>query len=166
MNDETNSPQGPGGAIALAAFAAAQAALVSANLAYEAARTTCQQKMLERDAALATWQAALGILGAVTELGTAGEAAAIVSAGFGVRTGRTPTADLPAPTNMRAETNGTPGHTTVSCDPLATAKSCIVQKTTNPDAEDGWRRWRRRPRRNARPTGSRRAAAPGIGWPT
>jgi hypothetical protein len=39
---------------------------------------------------------------------------------------------------VRAETNGSPGHTIVAWDPLPGAKSYQVQKTIEPDAQGGW----------------------------
>ena len=78
------------------------------------------------------------MLASVTEVATDGNAEYMESAGFDVVSDRTPPQDLPAPSNVRAQTNGRPGHTIISCDPVAGAKSYIVQKSNDPDAEEGW----------------------------
>lgn len=134
----TNNPNVPGNAAVLADFSTAQADLIAANAAYEAARQTCKQLMTARNSARAAWMAKGNALGAFTEVATGGDAEGIESAGFDVASGRTPTPLLDAPTNVRAETNGEAGHTVVSCDPLPTAKSYVVQKSNDPDAEEGW----------------------------
>ncbi len=134
----TNNPNVPGNAAALGEFVTAQADLIAANAAYEAARQTCKEKHTARQTARAAWLGKANLLGGVTEVATEGNAEFIESAGFDVVAGRTPTQELTAPINVRAETNGRPGHTIISCEPLYGAKSYIVQKSTAPDAEDGW----------------------------
>lgn len=134
----TNNPLVPGNTDEVTALNTAQVALVAANEAYQAARQTCKQAMATRDAALETMVNKLNALAGVTEAITDGDEVAILSAGFDVVAPRTPSQPLDAPTNVRAETNQKPGHTTVSCDPLYGAVSYLVQKTTDPNAEEGW----------------------------
>lgn len=134
----TNNPLVPGNTDESADLTTAQAALVAANNAYEAARTACKQALSARNNAVTAWLVKVYALAGVTEAITEGDETAILSAGFDVVSPRTPTQPLEAPTNVRAETNGTPGHTIVSCDPLPGAKSYLVQKTTDPEAEEGW----------------------------
>ena len=134
----TNNPLVVGNADEIAALTTAQAALVAANNAYEAAQTACKQAMSTRKAATAAWLTAVNALAGVTEAITQGDETAILSAGFDVVAPRTPTQPLEAPNNVRADTNGEPGHTIVSCDPLPGAKSYLVQKSDAPDAEDKW----------------------------
>ena len=138
ISASSGNPNVVGNANAVADLTTAQTALSAAVAAYEAAKTACKEGMADRDAAVATWIAKVNALAGVTEALTDGDAAKILSAGFDVRAARTPTQPLAGPTNVRAETNGEPGHTTVSCDPLPGAKSYLVQKSTDPDAEDGW----------------------------
>lgn len=138
LGKSTNNPSVPGNADEVADLAAALAALISANGAYEAARQTCKQMMANRETALATAVAKVGALASITELVTEGNAAFILSAGFDVRAEPTPVPELSAPINVRAETNGTPGHTYVSCNPLTDAKGYLVQKCPDPLTEAGW----------------------------
>ena len=134
----TSNPLVPGNADEIAALTTTQAALVAANNACEAARTACKQAMSSRKDAAAAWLVSVNALAGVTEAITGGNETAIFSAGFDVVSPRTPTQPLDAPLNVRAETNGEPGHTIVSCDPLPGAKSYLVQKSDDPDAEDHW----------------------------
>jgi len=138
ITKSTNNPLVPGNTEGVADLNTAQTALVAANAAYEAARQTCKQRMADREAATAAWTAKVNALAGVTEAITEGNEVAILSAGFDVVAPRTPPQPLAAPVNVRAETNGEPGHTIVSCDPLEGAKSYLVQKTTDPDAAEGW----------------------------
>lgn len=134
----TTNPNVPGNEEALAAFAEAQEELIRANAEEMAARGTLAAKMTARDDAVSNWMARLNGLGAFTASATAGDAAKIQSAGFSVRSERTPTQMLPAPMGLRARTNGKPGHTQLSWPPLHGAKSYNVQKCADPMTEEGW----------------------------
>lgn len=138
ISASSGNPNVVGNADAVADLVAAQTAMAAAVAAYEAAKTACKEAMADRAAAVAAWIAKVNALAGVTEALTDGDKAKILSAGFDVRAPRTPSQLLEAPTNVRATTNGEPGHTTVSCDPLHGAKSYVVQKSTDPDAEEGW----------------------------
>lgn len=133
-----NNPLVPGNADEVAALTTATQALVATNDAYIAAQQSCKEAMAARKAALETAINKANGLAGVTDAITEGDAVAILSAGFDIVAPRTPTQPLGAPINVRAETNGKPGHTIVSCDPLPGAVSYLVQKTTDPDAASGW----------------------------
>lgn len=138
LSNSTNNPLVPGNADEVADLNTALTALVAANAAYEDARTACREALSERDAALATCVTKLFALAGVTEAITEGDETAILSAGFDVVAPRTPTQPLEAPQSVKAETNGSPGHTVVTWEPLPGAKSYQVQKTIDPDAQGGW----------------------------
>lgn len=138
ITKSTSNPLVPGNTDEVADMSAAQAALIAANNACVAAQTSCKEAMSARNAALAEWMTKLTALAGVTEAITEGDETAILSAGFDVVPPRTPPQPLGAPENVRAQTNGSPGHTIVSCDPLHGAKSYLVQKTTDPTAEANW----------------------------
>jgi hypothetical protein len=138
ISASSGNPNVTGNAAAVADLVTAQTALSTAMAAYEAAKTACKEAMASREAAAAAWNAKVNALAGVTEALTDGDEAKILSAGFDVRAPRTPSQPLGAPTNARATTNGEPGYTTVSCDPLAGAKSYVVQKSNDPTAEEGW----------------------------
>ena len=81
ISKSTNNPNVPGNAAVLADFATAQADLIAANAAYEAARQTCRQMMTAREAARTAWLNKGNALGAFTEVATDGDAESIESAG-------------------------------------------------------------------------------------
>ena len=138
ITKSTSNPDVPGNATVLAAFVAAQTALEDAMNDEVAARGAVTQKVTVRNAAQAAWTTALNALAGFTESATDGEPAAIESAGFGVRSSRTPPQPLPAPIKLVAKTNGTPGHTLLSWEPLAGAKSYVVQISPDPMTATSW----------------------------
>jgi hypothetical protein len=138
IQKSTGNPHVASAADELAALVTAQAAYAAANAAYDAWETTREELKAARDTAKRAWMGAFGAYAGVVQAVTGGVAEWILSTGLGVRRKPTPPQPLPAPTNVRVVTNGTPGHSTISCDPLPDAKAYIVQKTTDPDAEGGW----------------------------
>ena len=138
ITKSTSNPDVPGNAAVLAAFVTAQDALTGAMNDEVAARSAVTQKVTVRQDALVEWTTTLNALAGFTGSATGGEAAAIESAGFGVRAPRTPPQPLPAPEGLVAKTNGTPGHTLLSWPPLAGAKSYIVQISPDPMTAASW----------------------------
>ena len=138
ITKSTNNPKVPGNATLLAAFAAAQADLDFANNAEVAARSTVPPKMTARETAQENWMEKLNLLASFTESATAGDAEGIESAGFGVRSPRTPPQPLPAPTRVVANTNEKPGYTELSWEPVSGAKSYVVQISPDPIAPGSW----------------------------
>lgn len=134
----TNNPLVQGIDEELAELVTAQAAMVAANDAYIAARSSCAEARAALDAAVAVWNGKVGGLAGVIEAVTDGDDGAILSTGYDLVAPRTPPQLLPAPSNVRAETNGEPGHTTVACDPVPGAKSYVVQKNADLSKPDGW----------------------------
>lgn len=133
----TGNPNVPGNTAAVTAFANAQADLIAANDAYEAARQACINLNILRQNALTVWNVSLTGLAGVTESITQGEAAKITSAGFDVRGAPTPPQPLPAPENLQVQTNGSPGMTKLAWE-LDGADTFLVEKCLDPDAPDTW----------------------------
>lgn len=138
ITKSTANPEVPGNAAVLAAFVAVQQALEDAMNEEVAARGAVTQKATVRKDALAAWITGINALAGFTESATGGMAAAIESAGFGVRGPRTPPQPLPAPEGVVARTNGTPGHTLLSWPPLPGAKSYMVEQSPDPMTGTSW----------------------------
>lgn len=134
----TNNPLVPGNADEITDLTARQTALVAANNAYEAARTACKQALSARNDAAAAWLGSVYALAGATEAITGGNETAILSAGFDVVSPRTPPQPLYAPLNLRVETNGRPGVTKTSWEPLYGAKTYILQRCPDPIEEAKW----------------------------
>jgi len=134
----TNNPLVPGNGPSLAAFATAQANLDTADAAVVAARETLRLRIIERDAAEAAWNTKLRMLGGFTQWATGGDRTAIVSAGFDVRAARTPVPVLTAPENVQARTNGSPGVTKLTWNPLVGAVIYFVEQSPSPMTADSW----------------------------
>ena len=94
--------------------------------------------MDQRDDALAGWNNALNNLAAFTESATEGDPTKITSTGFDVRGAATPKPPLGAPTDVLAQTNGSPGVTKLTWKPLDGVRLYIIQQNPNPTVENGW----------------------------
>jgi len=134
----TNNALVPGNADELAEFVTAQADFETANAACEAAKSTSKAKTAARQAAQRVWKAKFKAMAAKTEDITQGSPEALLSAGFDVKADATPPQPLEAPTNLRAPTNGTPGVTKLSADPLPGAVTFLVEMCAAPIVEDNW----------------------------
>ncbi len=93
------------------------------------------RKKMARENALANWNTALNGFAGVTENATQGDAEKILSAGFDIRSPRTPKPPLEAPTGLQVKTNGSPGVSKRNWEPMPDAKFFLVQKreTSSPD---------------------------------
>ena len=138
ITKSTGNPNVPGNAAAVTAFSNAQADLLAANAEYEANRQAGLQLQSAREDALASWNTALTGLAGVTENATQGDATKILSAGFDIRGAATPKPPLGAPTDVLAQTNGSPGVTKLSWSPLDGVRLYIIQQNLNPALENGW----------------------------
>ena len=138
ITKSTENPDVPGNAAAVTAFSTAQTGLETAVAAEIAARTAVPPTMSARETARENWLEKLTALASFTQSATGGDMTKIESAGFSVRPPRTPPQPLPAPTNVKAKTNGTPGHTALSWGPLAGAKSYVVQISPDPITANSW----------------------------
>lgn len=138
ITKSTGNANVPGNTTVLAAFTTAQTALQTTLNAEIAARSAVTPAMTAREVALDTWTAKLSALASFTESATSGDAGKIESAGFAVRAPRTPPQPLPAPTGVKASTNGTPGHTLLEWPPLAGAKSYNVEISPDPITPTSW----------------------------
>ena len=134
----TNNPLVPGNAAPLAEFSTAQADYLAASTAVDAARDALKQLVTTRDAAGTVWVGKLNQLAGFTESATNGDAAAIQSAGFGVRGPKTPSIPLPAPDGVLAKTNGSPGVTKLSWNPMEGAVLYVVQQSPTPITAESW----------------------------
>jgi hypothetical protein len=138
ITKSTSNPNVPGNADELADLVTAQADLVAANTACEAARTDAKAKTAARAEALAAWRGKLKALAAKTEDITGGIEAAVLSAGFELKSEPTPPQPLEAPLLVQAATNGTPGLTKLRWQPVAGAVSYLVETCADPMTPDGW----------------------------
>ena len=138
ITKSTGNPGVPGNAAAVTAFSNAQTDLQAANADYEANRQAGLQLQSARDDALLAWNTALNGLAGVTENATQGDATKILSAGFDIRAAVTPKPPLGAPTNLLAQTNGSPGVTKLSWTPLDGVRLYLIQQNPNPMTESGW----------------------------
>ena len=140
ITKSTNNPAVPGNATLLAAFVVAQEDLDFANKAEVAASSAVPAKMTAREVAQENWMERLNLLASFTESATAGDAEAIESAGFAVRSARTPPQPqpLPAPTRLVADTTEKPGYTELGWEPVVGAKSYVVQISADPIAPGSW----------------------------
>ena len=138
ITKSTNNPAVPGNATLLAAFVAAQQDLDFANNAEVAARSAVPARMTARETAQENWMEKLNLLASFTDSATAGDGEAIESAGFAVRSARTPPQPLPAPTRVVANTNEKPGYTELDWEPVSGAKSYVVQISADPIAAGSW----------------------------
>ena len=135
----TDNPLVPGNAGQLASFSTAQDALVDSNAEVEAVRAKLAEVLARRDAAEQEWDREIALLAVTTQAATKGDTGAMLSAGFGVRGRNTPPQPLPAPENVTAATNGSPGTTKVRWPGLPGAVSYLVEMSTDPFARTGWR---------------------------
>ena len=138
ITKSTDNPNVPGNATVLSGFSAAQDALTTANNAEVAARSALAELMTARITATDEWMTKVNLLASFTESATGGDAESIESAGFAVRGRRTPPQNLPAPTKVVAKTNGTPGHTLLSWEAIAGAKSYVIQISPDPMTATSW----------------------------
>ena len=138
ITGSTDNPLVPGNAAQLAAFAENQAALVAKNAEVELARTTLAALLVERDVAEAEWDRGISLLASLTEALTQADPAAMLSAGFGFRGRNTPSQPLPAPEQVQAMTNGSPGKTKLRWQGLDGTVSYSVEMNTTLDPQ-GWR---------------------------
>lgn len=134
----TDNPLVPGNAPMLAEVSTAQTALTTANAAVDAARDALKQCYIVRNTAETAWDEKVTLLAGFTEVATGGDAAGIISAGFGVRAGRTPTPALGAPENVLAKTNGSPGVTKLTWNPLPGATYYVVEQSPSPITANSW----------------------------
>ena len=135
----TDNPLVPGNAAQLAIFSTTQDALVAANAEVEAVRSTLAQVLASRDVAEQKWDGEVAQLAVLTQAVTNGDPVAMLSAGFGVRGQNTPPQPLPAPENVTAGTNGSPGITKVRWRGLAGAVSYLVESSPDPITGTSWR---------------------------
>jgi len=84
------------------------------------------------------WKRKLKALAAKTESITGGQPAGVLSAGFEMKSGPSPSQPLEAPVALHVATNGTPGMTKLSWDPLKGAVSYLVETCADPISPDGW----------------------------
>ena len=133
----TANPLVPGNGPCLAAFATSQTAFASAVQAVSSLRDSLRQALTTRDNAELDWDNKVACLCAFTEAATSGGAAAIESAGFGVRAGRTPPQPLEAPINLMVQTNGAPGVSKLSWE-LPEADTFLVERSPDPVTANSW----------------------------
>lgn len=138
INKSTENPDVPGNATVLSGFSAAQDALNTANTTEMEARVALAELMEARITAEEDWMTKLNLLASFTESATGGEAGSIIGVGFAVRNRRTPPQYLPAPINVEAVTNGTPGHTQLTWAVVAGAKSYVIQISPDPITPTSW----------------------------
>ncbi len=135
----TDNPNVPGNEAALATFAAVQADLAEAHAAYFSAVTTAQQLLTVRDGLVAKWNAAVNGLAGFTECATGGVPEKILSAGFDVRSGKTPPRPVAQITRVSVAYTGTPGYSDVTWRRDPHADAYRLQWSPEEITDDGWR---------------------------
>ena len=80
----------------------------------------------------------LALLMAYVQNASGGDEDKILSSGFGVKSGSSPTGILPPPQNVRAEYNGNSGEGIVRWDAVSKRRSYIVQQSDDPIGPDTW----------------------------
>ncbi len=133
ITKSTGNPNVPGNTAVLTAFSNAQEDMLAANDAYEAIRLTVEQLLTARNTALFKWLNELTALAAFTQSVTGGDAEKLLSAGFEIRGSATPKPPLNAPANLQARTNGMPGVTKLSWNPLGEAVAYVVEHSAAPE---------------------------------
>ncbi len=123
-----DNPGVPGNAAVLAAFAAAQEELAAATADLVVAQQEVAQRLAARDAALQKWNAAMNSLSAFTESATGGDPSKVLSAGFDVRAGRTPSQPVPQIRNVRVSFASRPGYSEVRWQPDENADAYMLQR--------------------------------------
>ena len=138
ITKSTNNPAVPGNGPALAAFSATQTALDEATAAVIAMRDSLTLLIVERDQALAAWDAKCTALADFTQTATGGNENAILSTGFSVRGPNAPLGPVGIPENLTARTNGAPGMTKLRWKPVPGAGSYLIQCSPNPITANSW----------------------------
>ena len=135
----TDNPRVPGNADAVTTFAALQDDLVATNENVDTARAKLAELLSTRDAAEKRWDCGIAQLASLTEALTEGDPTSIISAGFGTRTTTGRPQPLPAPTGLRAATNGSPGKTMLSWDVVGGVVIYLIEMSLDPDSPVTWK---------------------------
>jgi hypothetical protein len=135
----TGNPNVPGNEAALAAFASVQGELAAAHAAYIAATQHAQMLLTVRDNLVAKWNTALNGLAGVTECATGGEPEDILSAGFDVRSRKSPPHPVAQIFGVAVRYTGTPGYSDVTWQRDPAADAYRVQWSAEDITADGWR---------------------------
>ena len=81
----------------------------------------------------------LALLASFTETATGGDEVKILSTGFGIRNGKTPTPPLEtAVVGVIVKLNGAPGHSKLTWNPLTGAEGYLVQGSPEPITATSW----------------------------
>ena len=138
ITKSTDNANVPGNTAELAGFVTAQDDLDAKYAALVAARADVKTKAAELAASRRVWKVKLKVLADKTEAVTEGEEAPILSAGFDVKSDPTPPQPLEAPLLMKVATNGTPGVTKLTWQPLEGATWYVVETCADPMTPEGW----------------------------
>jgi len=134
----TDNPDVPGNAPFVAAFAEAQDGLAAAELALALLRSSLEEGLIRRDGMEKLWDQRIGQLAGFTQAATGGNRVAITGTGFGVRERNAKPQPLPAPSFLTATTNGSPGKTKLTWEPLDGAASYLVEMCPDVFGEAAW----------------------------
>ena len=138
ITKSTDNPNVPGNATVLATLSAAQEALAAANADFEAIQLLAKQRLAVRDAALAVWNASINSLAAFTECATGSDPAKILSAGFDVRSAKTPQRPVQQIINVQVSYTGNPGYSEVLWKRDPDADAYRVQRSPEVITETSW----------------------------
>lgn len=135
----TNNANVPGNATLVAEVQTAWEAFQAAQNAMDTHRLLAEQLLTARNDAEAACLAKLAALAGFTESATGGDAAKILTTGFGVKGAPTPPQPVGQVLNVKVAFTGEPGKSLVTwkADPHAVAY--VVECTLDPDAADGWK---------------------------
>lgn len=139
INMSTDNPSVPGNTALVTALSTAQAALVTANAAFEQGRQDCKQMLAARDVALNDWSAAINGLAAFTESATGGDTTEILSTGFAVKAQPSPPQPVGQVLNVRVAFTGDPGYSEVSWKKESSADAYVVECSQEPITDSSWR---------------------------
>lgn len=134
----TNNSNVPDNEVPLAAVVAAQETLAAAEAEYRAILQTATQLLLARDAAVAAWNLAINGLAAFTECATQSDACKILSAGFDVRSAKTPPQPVAEVSEVKVSYTGNPGHSEVRWKRDPHASAYRVQRSPEQITDTSW----------------------------
>ena len=138
ITQSTDNPNVPGNDDALARFAAAQAQLDAASAAFAAIQTQAKQLLAARDIALADWNTSLNGLAGVTESITGGSPEKILSAGFDVRSPKTPKQRVAQVEALQVSFDEVPGYSNLAWKPDPNADIYRIESSPDPVTDESW----------------------------
>jgi hypothetical protein len=98
-----------------------------------------QQLLLRQEETEKNWDRGISQFASLTEALANGDPSAILSTGFGVRGRNARPQHLPAPTQLRASTNGVPGRTELRWRGVRGATFYLIEMSLGPGIDGPWK---------------------------